>query len=119
MNLYKLHSDPEQLYRYNDLTDSFHTDRMMEYFKDWITMDFTDMDAKWLIDRIKDYKPTEEFNRELLSIAKDAIDPYVLYLYSTKVMNERWPEAEELIKQDSLIWRAYMDSWYPDDNSIK
>ena len=38
-------------------------------------------------------------------------NPYDSYLYSRDVLNERWLEAEETIKQDDFAWARYKVLW--------
>ncbi|RLA01862.1 MAG: hypothetical protein DRQ47_07545 [Gammaproteobacteria bacterium] len=100
---------------YNNLPESFNTKMMTDKLDQWMETPMTAGDAYWFITEIEDYNTTPEFEQELIETAKFYNRPFVLSLYSQKIMNEPWLEAEDIISNSGEVWMNYMKHWYPEE----
>ena len=114
MNLYKLHSAPEQLFEYEFLHDKIPVFEVIKHIRNYrngsvddnLPFDFDDVLKKypWGIPLV---------GKELIDNLFDDGNPGVeLINYALYVMNERWPEMEKELMYtdatDTSAWREYV-----------
>ena len=113
MNLYKLHSKPEQLDGYEDkLYIPQFADEEIKYL---VRRNTTDEEASYIkpyivkrpelsslyIAFILNHKPWPEAEPYIMK------NPEYAIWYATLVLKRRWVEAEKYIKQDAAAWKKY------------
>jgi len=118
MNLFSLHSDPEQLVHYDErlsivpLTYATIRDeaRRTGY---QVTSNRLIQSLLPYIMKSAQYASLYSFN--ILEARWPEAEPYIMkdprsaFNYARYVLGERWREAEQYIKQDESFWSAYMN----------
>lgn len=89
MNLYKFHSKPSQLSRYADA---------LQVVPEVFVKDISGSPTF----------PSRPTERQLRSISKHHS---AAAQYSVNVLKRRWPEAEPLLKKDTVFWDRYASAF--------